>query len=217
MPKSLEQSLNAESALIFRITHRQNVPWMLENGLYSGASNVRDPDFVSIGNPELITKRRSRAVPLPPGGSLDDYIPFYFTPFSPMLYNIVTGWRGVTLQAREDLVILAASLRKLAEQGHPFVFTDRHAYLRAARFFNRLEDLAEISFNLLRTKKFVRDPNDPESIERYQAEALIFERLPTESLEAIGCYTSEVQEDLGRRAAELDTGLKIVHRPGWFL
>ena len=65
-------TLSPDRALIFRITHIANVPWILANGLHCESSNVRDPDHVSIGNPDLIEKRRIRVVPMPPGGTLSD-------------------------------------------------------------------------------------------------------------------------------------------------
>jgi len=83
--------LGPEKALIFRITHIDNMPWMLINGLHCRNSPDRDPNFVEIGNRDLIGKRASRVVPIHPGGTLSDYIPFYFTPCSPMLLNIKTG------------------------------------------------------------------------------------------------------------------------------
>ena len=70
------------------------------------SSGTRDPDFVSIGNPDLIAKRAGRVVAIPPGGSLSDYVPFYFTPRSPMLYNIVTGHNGMKQTPRQDIAIL---------------------------------------------------------------------------------------------------------------
>ena len=76
MPSDLNQTLNPEKAMIFRITHRKNVNWLLRNGLRCANSDVRDPEFVNIGNPDLIAKRRSREVPIPPGGTLADYVPF---------------------------------------------------------------------------------------------------------------------------------------------
>ena len=51
-------SLSPEKALIFRITHIANVPWILANGLHCRSSAAQDPDFVEIGNPDLIDKRR---------------------------------------------------------------------------------------------------------------------------------------------------------------
>ena len=63
-------NLNPEKALIFRITHISNVPWILRNGLHCKNSDVRDPNFVRIGNLELIQRRTGRSVLVPPGGSL---------------------------------------------------------------------------------------------------------------------------------------------------
>lgn len=95
--------VTAERARIFRITPIENVAWIVTNGLHCSSSPVQDPNFVQIGNPELIAKRAGRVVPVPPGGTLDDYIPFYFTPFSPMLYNIrqrLPTSRGTRLRGR---------------------------------------------------------------------------------------------------------------------
>ena len=93
----MSKSLTSRKALIFRVTHRDNVPWMLRNGLHSRKSATQDERYVAIGNQELIDKRHERAVPVQPGGTLSDYVPFYFTPYSPMLYNIRTGWGGACL------------------------------------------------------------------------------------------------------------------------
>ena len=87
--------LTPERARIFRITHVDNIPWILENGLHCKSSPIQDPSFVQIGNADLISKRAGRMVAGPEGGTLNDYVPFYFTPFSPMLFNIKTGWNGV--------------------------------------------------------------------------------------------------------------------------
>ncbi len=91
---SAEINLTPERALIFRITHVDNIPWILDHGLHSRSSSTRDPDYRVIGNPDLIEKRRHREVPIRPGGTLSDYIPFYFTPHTPMLFNIKTGFQG---------------------------------------------------------------------------------------------------------------------------
>lgn len=90
----MSKDLNPEKALIFRIVHRDNIPWILDHGLHCRNSTTFDPNYVDIGNVDLIGKRGGHPVPKPPGGTLNDYIPFYFTPFSIMLFNIKTGWGG---------------------------------------------------------------------------------------------------------------------------
>ena len=49
--------LTAEKALVYRVTHIQNVPWILDHGLHCRTSGVRDPNFVEIGIRELIERR----------------------------------------------------------------------------------------------------------------------------------------------------------------
>lgn len=63
----MQSLINAERALIFRVTHIKNVPWILGHGLHCNNSNDKDESFIGIGNPELIEKRRSRVVPVQPG------------------------------------------------------------------------------------------------------------------------------------------------------
>ncbi len=94
-------NLNPEKALIWRIVHRDNLPWILDNGLHCASSELQAPQYVNIGNVDLIDKRRTRCVPIAPAGVLSDYVPFYFTPFSVMMKNIHSGW-SVQQQQRRD-------------------------------------------------------------------------------------------------------------------
>lgn len=216
MPRRLTRNLTAERGLIFRITHIENLPWILDNGLHSGAGSRTDPHFVSIGNLELISARRERIVPIPPGGTLDDYVPFYFTPYSPMVYNILTGWGGVERTSPEKLVYLVSSLPNLQRDGVRFVFTDRHAYLQLAKFYSALDDLSNVDFALLRRKDFRRDPEDPDKLERYQAEALVHRRLGVESLLGIACYRAEERDMIAAEIAKRGLNILVVDRPYWF-
>ncbi|WP_144062195.1 DUF4433 domain-containing protein [Sphingomonas sp. MM-1] len=121
--------INREKALIFRITHRANVPWIAANGLHCAMSQVQDPAFRPIGNAELISRRRHRALPPPYDGMLSDYVPFYFTPYSPMMYNIHTGYGGIEKQRNEDIVILVSSIARLG-LGNGFAYAPREHHVR---------------------------------------------------------------------------------------
>lgn len=209
-------NLNPDKALIFRITHIANVPWLLEHGLHCRNSPEFDPNFRNIGNPELISKRHTRVVPIPPGGTLSDYVPFYFTPYSIMLYNIHTGYGGVPPVPNDDIVILVSSLRKVAEMGLRFVFTNQHAYPVTARYFNRLEDLEKIDWSLLQARDFRHDPEDPGKKERYQAEALIHRHLPVTTLLGIGCHSKATKGRLQPMLQRHKVTTDLVVRPTWY-
>ncbi|WP_340619610.1 type II toxin-antitoxin system toxin DNA ADP-ribosyl transferase DarT [Xenorhabdus siamensis] len=209
-------NLNPEKALIWRITHRQNIPWILANGLHAGNGATRSPNWVTIGNEDLINRRGHRTVLLPPQGVLNDYVPFYFTPFSPMMYNIYTGRGGVKKVSNSDIVILVSSMHRVAEIGLPFVFTDRHAYPVITNYYNELNDLTAIDWTLLQQRNFQRDPDDPEKVERYQAEALIYKYMPINALLGAVCYTQSVQQELQKQANGLGVKLDIHCIPGWY-
>lgn len=144
--------LTPEAALIFRLTHRSNLDWSLTNGLHARSSPVQDPNFTLIGRFELIAERASRPVRAGPGGDLSDYTPFYFTPSSQMLFNIVTGRAGVAKVPPSDLVVLTASLHDIAAAGIPFVISDRHAGVAYARHDDMLTALADLDWSRLQSR-----------------------------------------------------------------
>lgn len=208
--------LSQDAARIFRITHIENVPWILENGLYCRNGSRKDPQFRRIGNEDLIAKRSVRTVPISPGGTFSDYIPFYFTPLSPMLLNIKTGYNGVRMVPMRDIAIIVTSLPKIAAASIPFVFTDRHANLNAARFSSKLDDLDRIDWEILRNRDFKQDPNKPEKMERYQAEAMIHGSLPISSLLGIACYDRPQAQSIRQHCDQRSLSLPVIAKPGWF-
>ena len=171
---------------------------------------------MTIGSRDIIAMRDRRAVPIPPYGTLSDYIPFYFTPKSPMMYNIVTGWGGVPQRSSSDIAIMVSSLRGLAESGITALYTDRHAYLRPARFFSSLDHLDAISWGPLQRHDFSRDVDDPEKKEKYQAEALVHRNLAIEHLSEIACYSDERRVFLEESRDELGLELTISVRRRWY-
>jgi hypothetical protein len=209
--------LSPEKARIFRITHISNVEWILENGLHCRNSPVKDPNFVQIGNADLIAKRASRAMPEPHEGTLDDYVPFYFTPHSPMLYNIATGWGGIQRRPMKEIVILVSSLNTLTEHHVDFVFSDRHAYLELAKFSTSIAELSKaLDWKMLKERDFKRDPQDPGRFERYQAEALAVFCVPIEAMTGIVCHGAAEEQHLRSLIEASGAQLELAARPGWF-
>src|SRR5271166_780096 len=204
-------TLTQEKALIFRITHRDNVPWILDNGMHARTGDKFDANCRNIGNVDLIDKRSRRAVDVPPGGTLSDYVPFYFTPYSIMMYNIHTGY-GVKQVPNDEIVIFVSSLPHIAKQGREFIFTNQHAYPLMAEYFKGLAQLDQIDWPLLQGRNFKHDPDDPGKKERYQAEALIWKHVPLGALQGVCCYTSTVEQqiraEIQRRALTFNVGVQ---------
>lgn len=210
------ESLNPQKALIWRIIHRDNLPWVLDNGLHCGNCEIRSDHWINIGNAELISKRAVHPVPLAPSGTLNDYVPFYFTPFSVMLKNIHSGRGDVQRRANEEIIILVSSLHKIHLSGLSFLFTDSHAYSNLSTFYNNLNDLDKIDWGLLQRRDFRRDPNDPWKLDRYQAEALIYKSCPVSSLLGVICYNEAMEKSLNQQIHARGLGLEAHVRPNWY-
>lgn len=210
----MSKDLNPAKALIFRIVHKDNIGPVLADGCHCRAT-MDGKKYIEIGNQELIQKRTEKAVPCGPGGTLSDYVPFYFTPYSPMLYNIKTGYNGIKQRPMRDIVILVSSLHRLVKLGVPFVFTDRHAYLRMAQFSDDLADLNWIIWPTLQARDFKRD--DVDKFEKYQAEALVHKHVPLAALLGIVCYDEKMRAEIEGGAEEAGAKVKVVAERRWFL
>lgn len=213
----MSSNLNPEKALIFRIVHIRNVPKILEHGgLFARTAPEQDPNYVNIGNSELIGKRASRPVPIPPGGMLNDYVAFYFTPFSMMMLNIKTGHNGITKRPNKDIVIFVSSIHRLEEQRLTYVFTNGHAYMAEAEFYRSTDSLDQIDWPLLQRRDFKSDPNDFSKQFRYQAEALVHRHLPLASLVGIVCYNGSARDSLTEMVNKWQLNLEIKTLPQFY-
>jgi hypothetical protein len=192
-----------------------NVPWLLANGLHCASSGISDPNFVQIGLPDLIQRRAARPVPVAPGGTLDDFIPFYFGTHSVMLYNIHTGF-GVRQVPQQDIVYLVSSVQLLGSRGIRFVFTDRHAYVATARYSADVEDLGRLDWELINGRDFKRDPDHPDKFERREAELLVHRHLPVGALEGIACYNGAVRQRIEAVGKELGVDMAVRDRRDWY-
>ena len=210
------KDLRPDKAFIFRIIHRDNLAWILEHGIYCRSAEKVNPAYVDIGNPELISKRNSRPIAVAPGRTLSDYVPFYFTPRSPMLLNIKTGYNGVRQRRNDEIVILVSSLYKVRDHPIDFLFTDRHAYLQTAVFYSDLAGLSKIDWTILQNSDFKRDNDDLGKFESYQAEALIHLHMPTEALLGIACVNETVAGQMRDHIARAGLALKVAVTPGWY-
>lgn len=165
--------LSPDKGYLFRLIHIENLEWDLLNGCHSKNSPQKNPNYVSIGTEAIVKRRTEWPVRIEPKGTLADYVPFYFTPLSPMQYNIATGYNGARKRHISELVIVATTIEEVTRNGCTFVYTDRHAALATARFQTDLNKLSELPWDYLRTHDFKHDPEKPDKFDRYQSEGLV--------------------------------------------
>lgn len=170
-----------------------NVADILENGLCTKHHPYACDNYVSIGNTEIIDTRDSTPVKIPGYGNIGDYIPFYFTPRSMMLLNIVTGIRQPVVRKRnkDELIVIRCLIEKLAELDQ-FFFSDGQANVTSiSEHYNDLGDLDEIDWPIIHRSDFKKDLDDPDKQRRYQAEFLVHYHVPVTHIESIHVYTEK--------------------------
>jgi hypothetical protein len=175
-----------------------------------------DPKFIEIGRPEIISRRTTRVVDVSPGGTLSDYVPFYFNTKTPMLYNIKTGWKDLQKRSMNDIIVIATSLPALSDMGIPFVYSDRNATLVTAEFRDNLDELGSLPWGLWKADDFRRDDSRPDKVERYQSEALIHRSLPVDAIRAIICYSEARKVEVETLVAQNNLTIKVYCRSGWY-
>ena len=201
---------------IYRITHYRNAGFILRNGLYCCNYNgVHDPDFVSIGHQSLIDNRGQSEVKIPPGGVLNDYIPFYFHYKMPMLYHLykrkVKEYQG----SQEDIIYLISSIEKVQELGLPFLFTDRHAYLKHKRVFNNTEHLDQLSWHIIKEDTWHQEYSALRK-ELKQAEFLIHQMVPVKAILGFVAHNEEIATFVRKQIQMLGLDLQVAVRTKYY-
>ncbi len=197
---------------IYRITHYQNLPFILRNGLCCPNHRTQDPGYINIGHKRLIDSRGMRQVPVGPLGVLNDYVPFYFAKKSPMLFLISRHNVPDYLGEQSEIIYLVSTAQSVQQAGIPFVFTDRHAKLSFAQFRSDLNDLSIVDWDVIRSDVWYNTPREYDRKEKKQAEFLVHQNLPIELILGIACHNAEIlriiEEVLQRNASTIPVRTK---------
>jgi len=191
---------------LYRITHRENLPHILQYGICNKDHPEANPHFVSIGNHDIIATRKDRRVKIKGYGNVGEYVPFYFAPKSIMLNNILTGY-GVTKERPEEIIFLIIDVPGAVNCKQLYFFSDGQANTRISEHYNDLKDLNKVDWEVVKSGDFSKSPNDNDRTRRYQAEFLIHEKIPVNCIKAIVVYNETCATFVKKKLAT--TGLII--------
>jgi ssDNA thymidine ADP-ribosyltransferase, DarT len=170
---------------VYRIVHIDNVEYLLTNGMFTRSHAQSDPNYINIGDSNLIEQRNDYPVSVnPPNGNLGEYVPFYFGPLSPMLLNIKTGYRGISKRSQAEIVYIVCQLGVLVQQCAEWCFTDGHAKNAITEFCNNIGSLHKVDWNLVRERHWSNTEDDIDRMRRKQAEFLVKDHV---SVSCISC------------------------------
>ncbi len=169
---------------VFHFTHVDNVPSLIMSGALLADCLLRETQCVlaEIGNPDIKARRRAVQVPVGPGGVVGDYVPFYFAPQSPMLFQVAGQQALAGSKIQDQLIYLVSRLSRLQALS-PLVVTDRNAARLTADFSVVNGDLGDlVDWSLMRAQYWNDTETELDRKERRMAELLVHERVPLDAM-----------------------------------
>ncbi len=201
----------------YHITHVENLVSIVRGGGLDCDNGCAAAGIepISIAYASLKEQRARTPVKVAAGGTLADYVPFYYGPRSPMLYTI---WRGNVSEydgPEEEILHLVCSVEDMAESGR-FAITNRHPITALAEQFDDLAALDDLDWPLMNAKLWRDTDQDGDRKFRRQAEFLVHRRVPVEAIRLVGTMTEKVAERAATLLASLPNPPAVVVRKGWY-
>jgi len=204
---------------IYRMTHIENIPHILQYGITHQNSKDSNPNYKAIGDTTLIDRRKNKTINVTNGKEkiietikLGDFIPFYFGIKMPMLYVIQHGGNFVPEATNpENIIYLVCSVIKIYKSGLIFYFSDGHATDNLTVFYNK-EEIKNINhivdWSAIKTSYWGGSEN-LDLKRKKQAEFIVKEDIPPEFIIGYGCYNEKAKEKLINFGVEKNS-IKII-------
>lgn len=209
--------INGDKKYCYRITHINNLPLLLQNGIVNKHHPNASSAYIEIGNPEIIDVRSDTPVKIDGYGMIGDYVPFYFTPKSIMLYNIITGyWHPVVPKRDKSEILVIRCLIEELVRLPTWFFTDGQANKNFTKHFNNLELLSEIDWTCIQNSNFKNDSGDPDRSRKYQAEFLVHQEVPIDCIESLNVYNQQAADVVADMLNNNNSNLAVHIQPQYF-
>jgi ssDNA thymidine ADP-ribosyltransferase, DarT len=200
---------------VYRIMDIAQLEDVLTNGTYCKHTYPADKEYPTIGNKNIIDKRSRMPVECFEGTVVNDYVPFYFSIRTPMLYNIITGV-GVPKRPQKDIVYICYKLTDLATADYQWCYTNGNAARTITEYFTDLDQLeTNIDWRSIYTTDF-RDNNsdgDEDRIRKKHSEFLIRNYVPSNLIKAIVVFNQDVATQVNTTLAHLKKDIKVLINP----
>jgi len=191
------------------MVHFDNLDYILRNGMCIQSHKLADPNYIGIGDSILIKQRETYPLNIDPFGNLGDYVPFYFEGHSPMLYNIKTGYRGITKRSQDDLVFIVSSIGKIIDKNLKWCFTDGHAKQHITCFYNTLQDLTKVDWEAVKLLYWHNTYYDMDLQRRKQAEFLVKDFVPVDCICKIVVLTNEKKDLVDKMLNSIGLNIEV--------
>ena len=173
-------------------------------------------DYRAIHNVDIQQIRRQRQISCGPGGTVHDYVAFYFGPRSPMLLQLHTGRVEGYDEGQEPLVYAVSTVEAIAQARLEFVFSDGHGIAAFTQWFDDLNDLDQVDWDIVYADYWADTVDDMDRQRRKQAEFLVYRFCPWEVVNRIGVLNEAVKERVERILNRKNISMPVEVRRRWY-
>ena len=149
---------------IYHMTHIDNLQNILSSGFLLCKNKLKNVKYTDVAIQNIQDKRANRIVPKIPYGNLHDYVPFYFSTCTPMLYKLYKS--GM----QENMIFFMTDTNNVSQAQLQYVFSDRHAIIQYAEFYNDINELHKLDWNSISEKVWGYVPDTTKNKEEKEAE-----------------------------------------------
>ena len=209
---------------IYHITHIDNLPHILAEGKLVCDAEASDRNLCEQSIAHATLKERRARTPVmkndgsavSAGGMLADYVPFYFTNRSPMLFAIhkgaVLGYDG----GQSSVVYLVSSIEEVAASNLAWCFTDGHAVEEVSEFYDDFQDLKNIDWKVIENWSWKNTLSDLDRKRRKQAEFLVHREVPWQLVSQIGVLNPGMAMRVQEAIGEIRHNPRLIVAPNWY-
>jgi hypothetical protein len=206
----------------FHFTHIDNLPSIVgAGGLVCDGATRHELPKIEVGDPAIKDSRRRRVVPVGPGGTVADYVPFYFAPRSPMMYRIACDRRdavpGRYQGGDHALVYLAVKVGIVVDSGVAWAVTDGNAAATITRFSTDIDKIGQlIDWPLMAATMWNNTVDDQDRQRRRMAELLVHRELPLSLVHGLAVSSDQYARTARETLGDSSLADRIVVCPDWY-
>lgn len=214
---------------LFHITAIANLQNICRAGalLAKNAVTTAGLNYQNIAHGGAQGARAAKSMPVPPGGTVHDFVPFYFAPRSPMLFAIHNGNVAGCSLAQQDIVHFETTVDGVTAAGELFVFFDRNATLAYSKPHTDLSQLDAVAWELLTEQPHLdgfckyfqskhQDLRYVDRRERRMAEFLVRDRVPLQHFTRVGVCDTERARQVSAIFHAEGVPLQVAAMPDWY-
>ena len=203
---------------VYRFMHIDNLSVILDRGGMHAPNYTPEGEYGYrvIHNVDIQKVRRQRPIPCGPGGTVHDYVAFYFGPRSPMLFQLHTGRVEGYDEGQEPLIYTVSTVEEIVEANLDSVFSDGHGIAAFTQWFDGLDDLDKVDWDMVYADYWADTVDDMDRQRRKQAEFLVHRFCPWKVIQRIGVLNDAVKKKVERILERHNVSTPVEVRRQWY-